>query len=156
MFRTRAGLDMVHVPYKGAAPPLTELVGGQVTLVMSNPLGSTPLVKAGRLRPLAVTGAKRLASLPDVPTLAEAGLPGFHSTFFLGLLGPAGLPREIVERLNKETAAVLQRAEIQSSLATQGMEAVGGTPEALAARIRSDSEAMAKVIREAGLKLGPG
>src|SRR5688572_29125203 len=95
MFRVRAGLDIVHVPYKGAGPALTELIAGQVSMLFSNPLGSVGYVKAGRLRPLAVSGSRRLGSLPDVPTVAESGLPGFSETFFLGLMGPAGLPREI-------------------------------------------------------------
>jgi tripartite-type tricarboxylate transporter receptor subunit TctC len=153
MFRTRAGLDMVHIPYKGAGPALTELLAGQVTMVLSNPLGSQPLVKAGRLRPLAVTGPRRLAALPDVPTMSEAGLKDFTSTFFLGLLGPAGLPGEIVTRLNRDTNAALQRAEVQNWLAVQGMEPVGGTPDQFAARIRHDIDSLSRVIRDAGLKL---
>jgi tripartite-type tricarboxylate transporter receptor subunit TctC len=153
MFRARAGLDMVHVPYKGAGPALTELLAGQVTLVLSNPLGSQPLVKAGRLRPLAVTGPRRIAALPEVPTMREAGLKDFSSTFFLGLLGPAGLPGDIVLRLNRETNAALQRTEVQNWLAVQGMEPVGGTPEQFAARIRHDIESMSRVIQDAGLKL---
>src|SRR5690606_40537485 len=127
MFRSRAGLDMVHVPYKGAGPALTELIAGQVSMLLSNPMGSKALVEAGRLRPLAVSSPKRLAAFPDVPTLAEAGLAGFSSTFFLGLMGPAGLPRDIVARLNKETVTVLQRREIREWLETRGMEPVGGT-----------------------------
>jgi tripartite-type tricarboxylate transporter receptor subunit TctC len=153
MFRTRAGLDMVHVPYKGAGPALTELMAGQVTMLLSNPLGSMPLVKAGRLRPLAVSGPRRLAAFPDVPTLAESALPGFSSTFFLGLLGPVGLPREIVVRLNKETLAALERRDVQDWLGKQGMEPVGGTPEDFVARIRTDIAAMSKVISDAGLRL---
>jgi len=153
MFRTRAGLDMVHVPYKGAGPALTELLAGQVTMVLSNPLGSKPLVQAARLRPLAVTGPRRIAALPDVPTMDEAGLKGFSSTFFLGLMGPAGLPAEIVARLNRETNSALQRPDVQNWMATQGMEPGGGSAEEFAARVRSDIEAMSKVIREAGLKL---
>jgi tripartite-type tricarboxylate transporter receptor subunit TctC len=153
MFRTRAGLDMVHVPYKGAGPALTELLAGQVTMVLSNPLGSQPLVKAGRLRPLAVTGPRRLAGLPDVPTMSEAGLKDFSSTFFLGLMGPAGLPGDIVVRLNREVNAALQRAEVQNWLSAQGMEPAGGSPEQFAARIRNDLDAMAKVIRDAGLRM---
>jgi tripartite-type tricarboxylate transporter receptor subunit TctC len=122
-------------------------------MLLSNPMGSKPLVEAGRLRPLAVSGPRRLAAFPDVPTIAESGLPGFSSTFFLGLMGPAGLPRDIVARLNKETVAALQRPEIRQWLESRGMEPAGGTPEEFAARIRSDIEAMSKVIRDAGLRL---
>jgi tripartite-type tricarboxylate transporter receptor subunit TctC len=153
MFRTRAGIDMVHVPYKGAGPAMTELMGGQVSMVFNNPLGSIPLVKAGRLRPLAVSGLRRLPALPDVPTVAESGLPGFSATFFLGLMGPAGLSRDIVMRLNSETVRALQRRDVQDWLATQGMDPLGGSPEDFAARIRTDVAAMAKVIRDAGVTL---
>jgi tripartite-type tricarboxylate transporter receptor subunit TctC len=153
MFRTRAGLDMVHVPYKGAGPALTEVMAGQVSMVFSNPLGSVAAVKAGRLRALAVSGSRHLAALPAVPTVAESGLPGFNSTFFLGLMGPAGLPREIVMRLNSETNKALQRRDVQDWFATQGMDALGGSPEEFAARIRADIDAMAKVIRDAGMRL---
>lgn len=153
MFRIRAGMDMVHVPYKGAGPALTEVMAGQVSVLFSNPLGSAPLVKAGRLRPLAVSGPKRIAALPDVPTVAEAGLPGFSATFFLGLMGPAGLPRDIVTRLNGETVRALQRRDVQDWLATQGMDPLGGSPEDFTARISRDIDAMAKVIRDSGMRL---
>ena len=153
MFRSRAGIDMVHVPYKGAGPALTEVMAGQVSVLFSNPLGSSAFVKAGRLRPLAVSGPRRIAALPDVPTVAESGLPGFSSTFFLGLMGPAGLPREIVSRLNGEVLKALQRREVQDWFATQGMDPLGGSPEDFAARIRTDVEALAKVIRDAGVRL---
>ena len=153
MFRSRAGLDLVHVPYKGAAPALTEVMAGQVAILFNNPLGSVAFVKSGRLRPLAVSGPHRVAALPDVPTLAESGLPGFSATFFLGLLGPAGLPREIVTRLNAEALKALQRRDFQDWLATQGLDPLGGSPEDFAARIRNDIEVMEKVIRDAGVRL---
>ena len=153
MFRVRAGLDMVHVPYKGAGPALTEVMAGQVSLLFSNPLGSAPLVKAGRLRPLAVSGTRRIAILPEVPTVAESGLPGFSSTFFLGVMGPGGLPRDIVMRLNGETQKAVQRRESQDWFATQGLDALGGSPEALATRIRTEIDTLAKVILDAGVRL---
>ena len=153
MFRIRAGIDVVHVPYKGAALAVTDLMAGQVSMVFSNPLGSGPLVKAGRLRALAVSGPRRIAALPDVPTLAEGALPGFNATFFLGLLGPAGLPRDIVMRLNAETLRALQKREVQDWLATQGMDPLGGSPEDFTARMKTEHDAMAKVMREAGVRL---
>jgi tripartite-type tricarboxylate transporter receptor subunit TctC len=153
MFRSRAGIDMVHVPYKGAGPALTEVMAGQVSVLFSNPLGSAGFVKAGRLRPLAVSGPRRVAALPEVPTVAESGLAGFSSTFFLGLMGPLGLPRDVVMRLNTEAQRALQRREFQEWLATQGMDPLGGSPEDFAARIRTDLETMAKVIRDAGMRL---
>jgi tripartite-type tricarboxylate transporter receptor subunit TctC len=153
MFRSRAGIDMVHVPYKGAGPALTEVMAGQVSVLFSNPLGSFGFVKAGRLHPLAVSGLRRIAALPDVPTVAESGLPGFSSTFFLGLMGPAGLPREIVSRLNSEVLRALQRREVQDWLAAQGMDPLGGTPEDFAARIRTEIDVLTKVIRDSGMRV---
>ncbi len=153
MFRSAAGIDVVHIPYKGAGPAATEVMAGQVSLLFNNPLGSMQHVRAGRLRALAVSGSRRIAAMPDVPTIAESALPGFDVTFFLGLLGPLGLPREIVTRLNTETVKILQRREIQDALALQGMEAVSGTPEDFAARIRSDLEKTAKVVRDSGMRL---
>jgi tripartite-type tricarboxylate transporter receptor subunit TctC len=153
MLRTRAGIEMVHVPYKGAGPAMTELMAGQVSVVFSNPLGSVGYVRAGRLRPLAVSGARRLQALPDVPTLSESALPGFTATFFLGLMGPAALPREVITRLNAEVVRALQRRDVQDWLANQGMEPLGGSPEDFAARVRNDIEAMTKVIRDAGVRL---
>jgi tripartite-type tricarboxylate transporter receptor subunit TctC len=153
MFRSRAGIDLVHVPYKGAGPALTEAMAGQVSLLFSNPLGSVALVRSGRLRGLAVSGPRRLAALPAVPTIAESGLPGFSATFFLGLLGPAGLPREIVTRLNGEANKALQRRDVQEWMATQGMEPLSGSPEDFATRIRHDYDALGNVIREAHVKL---
>ncbi len=153
MFRVRAGIDMVHIPYKGAGPALTDLMAGQVSVLFNNPLGSAALVKAGRVRALAVSGPRRIAALPDVPTVAESGLAGFSATFFLGLMGPPGLPRDVVMRLNGETLKALERQDVQAWLAAQGMEPLGGTPEDFGARIKSDIDALAKVIREAGVRL---
>ena len=136
MFRTRAGIDMVHVPYKGAGPAMTELMAGQVSVVFNNPLGSVGYVKSGRLRPLAVSGPRRLAALPDVPTVAESGLPGFSATFFLGLMGPAALPREIVIRLNADVLRALTTAR------RPGMDgdAGNGSARRLARRVRRARE----------------
>jgi tripartite-type tricarboxylate transporter receptor subunit TctC len=153
MFRSAARIDVVHIPYKGAGPAATEVMAGQVSLLFNNPLGSMPHVKAGRLRALAISGARRIAAMPDVPTIADSGLPGFEATFFLGLLGPIGLPREIVTRLNAETVKIVQRREVQDALALQGMEAVSGTPEDFAARIKSEMNKTAKVVRESGMRL---
>jgi tripartite-type tricarboxylate transporter receptor subunit TctC len=153
MFRSRAGIEMVHVPYKGAGPALTEAMSGQVSLLFSNPLGSIALVRSGKLRGLGVSGPRRLSALPEIPTIAEAALPRFSSTFFLGLLGPAGLPRDIVTRLNAESNKAMQRREAQEYLANQGMEAMSGSPEEFAARIRGDYEKLSKVIRESGMRL---
>jgi tripartite-type tricarboxylate transporter receptor subunit TctC len=153
MFRSAANIDVVHIPYKGAGPAATELMAGQVSLLFSNPLGSMPHVKSGRLRALAISSSRRIAAMPGVPTVAESGLPGFEATFFLGLLGPLGLPRDIVTRLNAETLRIVQRRDLQDMLALQGMEAMSGTPEDFAARIKAETEKTAKVVRESGMRL---
>ena len=153
MFRFAANIDVVHIPYKGAGPAATEVMAGQVSLLFSNPLGSMPHVKAGRLRALAISSARRIAAMPEVPSVAESGLPGFDATFLLGLLGPLGLPRDIVTRLNAETIKIVQRRDVQDMLTLQGMEAMSGTPEDFAARIKSDTEKTVKVVRESGMRL---
>jgi tripartite-type tricarboxylate transporter receptor subunit TctC len=153
MFRSAAKIDFVHIPYKGAGPAATEVMAGQVSLVFGNPLGSMPHVKAGRLRALAISGSRRIAAMPDVPTVAESGLPGFDATFFLGLLGPLALPRDIVMRLNAETVKIVQRRDVQDALTLQGMEPMSSTPEEFATRIKFEMEKTAKVVRESGMKL---
>ena len=153
MFRSAAGIDVVHVPYKGAGPAATDVMAGQVSLLFNNPLGSIPHVKSGRVRALGISGSQRIAALPDVPTIAESGLPGFNATFFLGLLGPLALPRDIVARLNTEMVKIVQRREFQELLTLQGMDAMSGTPEDFAARIKSEMEKTAKVVRESGMRL---
>ena len=153
MFRSAANIDVVHIPYKGAGPAATEVMAGQVSLLFNNPLGSIPHVKSGRLRALAISGPRRIAAMPEVPTIAESGLPGFEATFFLGLLGPLALPRDIVARLNTETVKIVQRRDVQDMLTLQGMEAMSGTPDEFAARIKSEMEKTAKVVRESGMRL---
>ncbi|HXD50691.1 MAG TPA: tripartite tricarboxylate transporter substrate-binding protein, partial [Burkholderiales bacterium] len=153
MFRTAANIEVVHIPYKGAGPAATDVMAGQVSLLFNNPLGSIPHVKSGRLRALGSSGAQRITAMPDVPTIAESGLPGFEATFFLGLLGPPALPRDIVVRVNTETVKIVQRREFQELLTLQGMEAMSGTPEDFAARIRSEIDKTVKVVRESGMKL---
>jgi len=153
MFRTAANIEVVHIPYKGAGPAATDVMAGQVSLLFNNPLGSIPHVKSGRLRALGSSGARRITAMPDVPTIAESGLPGFEATFFLGLLGPPALSRDIVARLNTETVKIVQRREFQELLTLQGMEAMSGTPEDFAARIRSEIDKTVKVVRDSGMKL---
>ncbi len=153
MFRSAAGIDVVHVPYKGAGPAATDVMAGQVSLLFNNPLGSIPHVKSGRVHALGISGSQRIAALPDVPTIAESGLPGFNATFFLGLLGPLALPRDLVVRLNTEMVKIVQRREFQELMTLQGMDAMSGTPEDFAARIKSEMEKTAKVVRESGMRL---
>ena len=153
MFRTAANIEVVHIPYKGAGPAATDVMAGQVSLLFNNPLGSIPHVKSGRLRALGSSGGRRITAMPDVPTIAESGLPGFEATFFLGLLGPPALSRDIVARLNTETVKIVQRREFQELLTLQGMEAMSGTPEDFTARIRSEIDKTVKVVRDSGMKL---
>lgn len=147
MFRSMAGIDMVHVPYKGAAPAQTETMAGQVSLLFNNPLGALPYVRAGRLRAIGGSGTKRMSSAPDIPTIAESGLPGFDATLFLGIVAPAATPREIVTRIAGDVIRITQRREVQEWLSRQGMEAVGSTPEEYVARTKVDVEKLARVIR---------
>jgi tripartite-type tricarboxylate transporter receptor subunit TctC len=151
--RRNAGINLLHVPYKGAAPAVTDLVGGQIPMGI---LGAAPLVphlKAGRLRALAVTTGKRAAALPEVPTLAEVGVKGFESSQWFGLLAPAGTPREIIARINADLQRVLALAEVKERLAVQGGETHGTSPEAFAAFLKSEYATYAKIIADAGIKV---
>jgi tripartite-type tricarboxylate transporter receptor subunit TctC len=153
MFDSVAGVDMVHVPYKGLSPALTDLLSGQVQLMFSSVVAILPHIKAGKLRALGVTGAKRLAALPEVPTIAEAGFPGYEASSWYGILAPAGTPREIVMKLNAELRKALERPEVRKSLLAEGAEPVGGSPEQFAEYIRAEKERLGKVIRDAKIRL---
>ncbi len=153
LLRGAMGVEMIHVPYKGAGAALADVVAGQVPIIFSSPLGTVPLVRAGRLRPLAVSGKQRMVALPDVPTVSEAGVRGFYTSAFLGLLGPAGMPRDIVSRLNAEVVKIIERPESKEWLQRQGAEPAPGTPEQLAERIHTDLAQFRKLIRDTNLKL---
>jgi tripartite-type tricarboxylate transporter receptor subunit TctC len=153
LFKTMAGVDMVHVPYKGSAPALADLVGGQVQLMFDNLPSSLAQIKAGKLRAIAVTSAQRSPVLPNIPTIAESGLPGFEATSWFGVLAPAGTPPAIINRLNAEIDKWLQSQEGKDELLTQGALPAGGTPEQFAAYIKSETEKWAKVVKLAGAKV---
>jgi tripartite-type tricarboxylate transporter receptor subunit TctC len=153
MFDSMAGAEMVHVPYKGLAPALTDLLSGQVQLMFSSVVAILPHIKAGKLRALAVTGAKRMPTLPELPTVAESGLPGYEASSWYGILAPAGTPRQIVAKLNAEFSKALGQPEVRNSLLADGAEPVGGSSEAFAAHIRSEKERMGKLIRDAHIRL---
>jgi tripartite-type tricarboxylate transporter receptor subunit TctC len=153
LFKTMAGVDMMHVPYKGSAPAITDLMGGQVQLMFDNLPSSLAQIKAGKLRAIAVTSAQRAPALPNIPTIAESGLPGFEASSWFGLLAPAGTPAAIVARINADVNQWLQSAEANEKLLAQGAVPAGGTPEQFAAHIRAETEKWAKVVKVSGAKV---
>ncbi|MGV3570554.1 MAG: Bug family tripartite tricarboxylate transporter substrate binding protein [Ramlibacter sp.] len=146
-FKMITGTEMMHVPYKGSAPALTDLMGGQVQVMFDNPASSLPLVKSGKLRALAVTSPKRAVDMPDLPTVSESGVPNFEASNWLGIYAPAGTPSEIVARLNEAVAAALKTPEVAESLRKSGLEPVGGTPAQLAQLTRDDIRKWETVVK---------
>ena len=152
LFKSMTGTDMVHIPYKGSIGVLADLVGGQVQVVIDNMPPYLPQLKAGKIRALAVTTAKRSPAVPELPTIAEAGVSGYEAAAWFGLLAPAGTPKDIVDKLSAETAKILKMPDVHEKLAAQGAEAVGGSPEEFGAFIKSEIAKWAKVIKESGAK----
>jgi tripartite-type tricarboxylate transporter receptor subunit TctC len=150
LFKAMTGVEMTHVPYKGSAPALTDLIGGQVQLMFDNLPSSLPFIKAGKLRALAVTSGARAAALPDLPTLAESGLPGFEASSWFGVLAPAGTPRDIVAKLNGAIAGWLASPEAKEKLLAQGAIAAGGAPDDFARHIGAETSKWAKVVKASG------
>ena len=153
LFKVMAGVDMMHVPYKGSSPALADLLGGQVQLMFDNLPSSLAQIKAGKLRALAVTSATRAAALPDVPTIAESGLPGFEASSWFGVLAPAGTPPAIVAKLNAEIDKWLATPEAKEKMLGQGANAAGGTPEDFARHIQIETAKWAKVVKASGAKV---
>lgn len=153
LFKTMTGTSLTHIPYKGSAGVLADVMGGQIALTMDNLPPYLPQVKAGKIRALAVSTAKRSPAVPDIPTVAEAGVPGYDSGAWFGLLAPAGTPKDIVNRLAAETQRILKLPDVHERIATLGAEPVGSTPEQFAAHIKSEIAKWAKVIREANVEL---
>lgn len=152
LLKLSAGISIVHVPYKGTGQALTDLISGQVQMMMSSMLPAIPHVKAGRLRGLAVTSARRATTLPEMPTLAESGLPGFETTSWHGMLVPAKTPKAITMRLHAEMVKTLNQPDVKERFANLGMDTVGNTPEQFAAYIRNEQVKWAKVIKVAGIQ----
>src|ERR1041385_5344428 len=153
LFKYMTGTDIVHVPYKGGAPAIADLIAGNVELMFESTNSIAPHVRAGRVRALAVTGLKRSISLPEVPTLVEAGVPGYEANAWSGVIAPAGLPRPILERLNKAINAAILVPETQQRFEQLGSEGGGGTPEEFAELIRRDSAKWADVVKRSGAKI---
>ena len=153
LFKTMTGVDMVHVPYKGAQPALTDVIAGQVQLMFATSASVIPFIQAGRLRALAVTTARRSASVPDLPTVAEAGVPGFEAITWHGVVVPAATPAPLVERLNRDIVSALAQPDLRERLAALGAEVRAGTPREFADYIASEIPKWSKVVRESGARI---
>jgi tripartite-type tricarboxylate transporter receptor subunit TctC len=152
LLKSIAGINIVHVPYKGSTPALGALIAGEVSMMFSNVADTQPLIKSGRVKPLAVTAAKRATALPDVPTMMEAGVADFNVLSWFGLLAPAGTPPAIITRINAETVKVLARPDVKAALNAQGLEVISSTPEQFATHIQSEIARMTKIAATAGIK----
>jgi tripartite-type tricarboxylate transporter receptor subunit TctC len=153
MFRQMTGIDIVHVPYKGLSGAMTDLVSGQVPLMFSSAVAMLPHVKNKRLRAIAMTGETRSVAIPDVPTVAEAGVPGFSAGSWYGIVAPAGTPRPVIDTLNREIVAATRSPEISERLNREAVIPVAGTPEAFGAHIRAEFTRMAKVVKASDIRL---
>ena len=152
LLKLQAGIDMAHIPYKGTALVYPDLFAGQVSMMFDTLSVAQPFIKAGRVKALGVTGTQRTPTLPDVPTIAEAGVPGFYAGLWLGIWGPAALPRDITERLAAEVARLLKLPDVRERLASQGMDSIGSTPAQFADFVRKENEQWSKVVKAAGVK----
>jgi tripartite-type tricarboxylate transporter receptor subunit TctC len=153
LFKSIAAVDIQHIPYKGGAPQLNDLVAGHIKI---GAIGLPPAlqhIQQGRLRAVALTDGKRTSFLPDLPTVAESGYPGFEVNYWLGLFGPAGMPKDVVARLNKETVDILKQPAVRETLAKQGVEIVTSTPDELGSLVAKEIERWGKVVKDAGIAL---
>jgi tripartite-type tricarboxylate transporter receptor subunit TctC len=152
MFNHLAGVDIVHIPYKGAAPAIVDLLAGNIQMRFSSVVPVLPHVKSGRLRGIAISSAKRYGPLPDTPTIAESGLPGYVVESFYAVVAPAGTPHAIITRLNTELVRSLKTPEVAAHMAADGAEVIGSSPEALARALREDHARWAKPVRDSGAR----
>lgn len=153
LFNAMAGIKMLHVPYKGDAPSLVDLMAGAVDVALPTVIAAMPNIKSGMVRPLAVTSAKRISSLPDLPTVAEAGVPGYEAVSWGGVMAPAGTPPAIIDRLNAEINRILQQPDVAEKLSSFGAEIVGSTPDEFAAYLKDEIVKWGKVARDNDIKL---
>jgi len=153
LFKSMAGVDMLHVPYNGSAPALTALLGGQVDSMFDVVLTATPHVKAGKLRALGITGPRRVSALPDVPTIAESGYPGYDASIWFGIVVPKGTPQPVVQRLNAELVKILRSDEMKQKFDPQALELTASTPEEMTAFVAKESQKWGKVIRDFNIRI---
>jgi tripartite-type tricarboxylate transporter receptor subunit TctC len=154
LFNMMTGARMVHIPYKGLTPALTELIAGEVQVMFSSAVAMLPQVKAGKLRAIAMTGARRSPAIPAIPTVAEAGVPGYETGSWYGVVVPAGSPRPAINRLAQDIGVIVKSAEITNRLVSEAVIPVGGTPDEFAAHIRKELARWAKVIKSAKIEIG--
>lgn len=152
LFKSMAGIDVVHVPYKGTGPAITDLIGGQVQMMITGVVALMPHVKSGKLRGLGVTSAKRVAALPDLPTIIESGIPGFDVSSWFGVFLPGGTPKPIVAKMNAEIRKILEVPEVRQRLIGQGADPASNTPEEFAAYVKAEMARWGKVVRDTGAK----
>ena len=153
MFLQMAGVDMIHIPYKGSGPAITDLLGGQVMMMFDNIPSSLPHIKAGKLRALATTGAKRDPALPDLPTMAEAGIPGYESGVWFGLMAPAGTPKDIIAKLNAAAVQAAKAPEFVKRMTDLGYNIIAGTPEEMAAMNQAEIKRWTPIVKASGAKV---
>ena len=152
LFKVMSGTNLNHIPYKGSAPAVTDLIGGQVEALFDNVPNVIQHIKAGRLRALGITTAKRLPSMPDVPTIDEAGVPGYQMSVWFGVVAPAGTPKDVVAKLNIEINRILNLADVKERFGTSGIDIVGGAPEVFEKQIREQVATWGKVVKDANIK----
>jgi tripartite-type tricarboxylate transporter receptor subunit TctC len=152
LFKIMSGIKLEHVQYKGAGQAIIGLLSGEIPVMFTTPPTAMPYIQAGRLRPLGVTTTKRAEALPDVPTISEAGVPGYESVQWFGMLVPAGTPRPVIDRLHQEITRSLRASEMKERLNSLGLDVVGSTPEEFGTYIKSETEKWAKVIKTMGIK----
>jgi tripartite-type tricarboxylate transporter receptor subunit TctC len=152
LFKSLAGVDLQHIPYRGTVPALTDVISGQINAMFSTALSAKPQIAAGKVRAFGVSTGKRSGSLPDIPSIAEAGVPGYEAVQWYGFLAPAGTPAAIIKQIHAETMTALNSAEMKAKLANDGAEPAPTTPEAFAAHIRNELEKWRKVAKAAGIQ----